>query len=102
MPSILELTNSPKIGKRFRIVLLMDDGKVKHWDFGAEDGSTYIDHGDKEKRENYLKRHLANPTERQRIQYGIPSAALFSAVLLWGKSTNLTDNLIDLQERLGV
>lgn len=99
MAEIVEITNSPKDGKRFRIVLNIN-GKLKHWDFGAESGSTYIDHADPVKRSNYLKRHLANPTERQRIENAIPSSALFSAVLLWGPSPDLTENIIMLQQLL--
>jgi hypothetical protein len=98
MPAIIDFTTSPKEDKRFRITLLMDDGRTKSWDFGAEEGSTYIDHADPVKRENYLKRHLANPTERHRIENLIPSAALFSAVLLWGNSPDLTENIIWLQK----
>ena len=97
MIEIIELTKSPKDSKRFRIVLNID-GKQRHWDFGAPSGSTYIDHCDKTKRANYLKRHLANPIERERIENAIPSPALFSAILLWGNSTDLTDNIVELQQ----
>lgn len=99
MIEIVEITNSPKDGKRFRIVLNID-GKNKHWDFGSDVGSTYIDHGDKKKRTNFLKRHLANKTERFRFDNAIPSASLFSIVLLWGDSTDLTDNIGDLHQIL--
>jgi hypothetical protein len=99
MIEIVEITNSPKNGKRYRIVLNID-GKDKHWDFGAEGGSTYIDHADPVKRANYIKRHLANPTERQRIMNAIPSSALFSMVLLWGPSPDLTENIVVLQKML--
>jgi hypothetical protein len=95
---IIELTNSPKEGKRFRVVMKMDDGKEKHFDFGAEGGSTYIDEGDKKKRENYWLRHLANKTERHRIENVIPSPATFSAWLLWGESSDLCDNLVALNK----
>lgn len=97
MIEIVEITNSPKEGKRFRIVLNID-GKLRHWDFGAEGGSTYIDHADPVKRANYIKRHLANKTERYRIENAIPSPALFSMILLWGGSPDLTDNIVELQQ----
>ena len=48
---------------------------------------------DKVKRENYLKRHLANKIENKLINDLIPSPALFSAFLLWGPSTNLEENI---------
>ena len=99
MIDIIELTNSNRENKRFKITLDID-GKQKSWHFGAKHGSTYLDHHDPVKRANYLKRHLANPTERERILNNIPSNALFSAKLLWGDSTDLLDNLIQLNALL--
>jgi hypothetical protein len=95
MIEIIDFTESPKPNKRFRITLdLSGTGdKIKHWDFGAKSGRTYIDEGNEVKRANYLKRHCANPTERTRIENVIPSPALFSAVLLWGHSTDLIENI---------
>ena len=75
--------------KRFEVTL--DDGRK--FNFGLKDGQTYIDHHDKVKRENYLKRHLANKIENKLINDLIPSPALFSAFLLWGPSTNLEENI---------
>lgn len=95
MVEIIDLQPSPKPDKRFRICLCID-GRIKHFDFGAKMGSTFVDHGDERKRTNYLARHCANPTERYRIENLVPSNALFSAYLLWGDSTNLIDNLINL------
>jgi hypothetical protein len=98
MIEIIELSNSTKDGKRFRITLNMD-GKIKSWDFGSDVGETFIDHGDPVKRRNYLKRHLANAKERERIENCIPSPALFSADLLWGLTPDLTENIILLQKK---
>jgi len=98
MTEIINLEHSPKPNKRFRIWLdITGTGdKIKHWDFGSKGSETFIDHGDGKKRANYLKRHLANKTERQRIEGLIPSPALFSARLLWGDSQNLLDNVVSL------
>jgi len=86
---IINLTDSPKKNKRFRVY--MDDGK--HYDFGLDTGSTYIDHHDKQKRLAYIARHLGNVREKKLIDNLIPSPALFSMVLLWGKHTNIDDNI---------
>ena len=94
---ILDLAKSPRNNKRFRI-RYTDDMRVKHTDFGAEHGSTYIDHSDLKKRANYRKRHLANATEAHRIENFIPSPATFSYYILWGDSDDLFDNLIQLQK----
>jgi hypothetical protein len=97
MIEILELINSPKPAKRFRIIV-EQDGVQKHYDFGAKNGSTFIDEGNLVKRTNFRKRHLANNTERERITGLIPSPALFSFRILWGNHTDLFDNVVDLQK----
>jgi hypothetical protein len=86
---IINLTDSPKKNKRFRVY--MDDGK--HYDFGLDTGSTYIDHHDKQKRLAYIARHLGNVREKRLIDSLTPSNALFSMALLWGKHTNIDDNI---------
>jgi hypothetical protein len=70
----------------------LQDGR--HFDFGLKNGKTYIDEGDKKKRENYWKRHMGNTIEKHLITRMIPSPALFSAYILWGASTNIGDNII--------
>lgn len=93
---IVELLPSTTDNKRFKIVLNID-GNDYTYNFGAKEGSTFIDHGDERKRRNYRLRHYANPIEKYRIDNLIPSASLFSMKLLWGESTDLLDNLIELQ-----
>lgn len=86
---IIKIEKSNVKHKRFKVT--MDNGKT--YNFGLDTGSTYIDHKDKTKRENYRKRHLANATEKKLIENLIPSASLFSMILLWGPHTNLEDNI---------
>lgn len=93
---ISSVENSPLKTKRFRV--LLDNGK--HYDFGLRSGSTYLDHQDKTKRDNYRKRHLANPLEKARIENYTPSPATFSYHLLWGDSTDLTKNVKALNRHL--
>ena len=89
MVKIINVIDSPRKNKRFRAVL--DNGK--HYDFGLDTGSTYIDHHDKKKRMAYWARHIKARGERALIDNLIPSPALFSLALLWGKFTNLQDNI---------
>jgi hypothetical protein len=89
MVKIIEVIDSPRKGKRFRAIL--NDGKKI--DFGLDTGSTYIDHHDKQKRLAYIARHLGNLSEKRLIDSLTPSPALFSMVLLWGKHTNIDDNI---------
>ena len=81
----VKLVNSARKGKRF-VATFEDPKKTIH--FGSEKGSAYIDHHDKIKRENYLKRHKVNEN------WNKVNAGSLSAFLLWGKSTNLESNLI--------
>lgn len=85
---IVRIEESPKEFKRYRVI--MDNGRT--YDFGLRDGSTYLDHKDKKKRYNYLARHMANETEKKLITNLVPSASLFSALLLWGPYTSLRKN----------
>ena len=86
---IVKVLKSPRKMKRFRAVL--DDGRT--FDFGLDGGATYIDHKDARLRDNYLLRHMANPTEARLVENLKPSPALFSAMLLWGKYKTLEENI---------
>jgi hypothetical protein len=77
------IEKSTRKGKRFMATYA--NGKVVH--FGQEGGKTYIDEGDKIKRENYLLRH------KKRENWNDPfSAGSLSRYLLWGESTNMETN----------
>jgi hypothetical protein len=86
---IIDIKNSPAKNKRYRVFL--DTGK--HYDFGLKDGHTYIDEGDVKKRTDYWQRHMANKKENNLVRNLVPSPALFSAMLLWGISTSLEENI---------
>jgi len=73
---------STRQNKRFQATF--KNGKTIH--FGLKGGETYIDHGDKTKRENYLKRHKA------REDWNIISAGALSRWLLWGDYKTLDEN----------
>ena len=96
MYKIVKIENSPRKNKRFRVYLENDE----HYDFGLDNGKTYVDHKEKIKRENYRKRHMANNTEKYLIQNFIPSPALFSYYILWGDSTSVNENIEKLNKRL--
>ena len=80
----VSLKPSLRKNKRYEIVF-SEPKKTIH--FGAKNGSTYIDHKDKIKRYNYLKRHIVNE------DWSNINPGSLSAILLWGNSTNLNDNL---------
>ena len=67
-------------------------GKVVH--FGLAGSQTYLDHGDKVKRENYLKRHKANESWDKPMTRGA-----LSRWLLWGDSTSLNENIKEFKRK---
>ena len=85
---IIKVEQSPRQFKKYRVYL----NNNKFFDFGLEGSETYLDHKDPVKKENYLKRHMANKIEYELIKNLIPSPSLFSAYLLW--------NTPDLQENI--
>jgi hypothetical protein len=93
----MEIFPSDKPNKRF--VAILENGKKIY--FGQPNAHTYIDGADETVRANYRKRHLANKTEKKRIDNLIPSAALFSYYLNWGDSRSLKKNAKSLTQRLG-
>ena len=95
-PYIVEIEPSIRKNKRFRVTLSNGD----KYDFGLKTGSTYIDHKDETKRRNYILRHLANKKEKELIETLTPSPSLFSMYLLWGKTTDLQQNIKQLNRLL--
>jgi len=72
-----------------------ENGTTVH--FGQAGGQTYIDHGDKSKRDAYLKRHQA------RENWDDPyTAGALSRWLLWGDSKDLETNHIAFMKRFKV
>ena len=86
---ILLTTNSPKKNKKYRAYI--NDGQ--YIDFGLKSSSTYLDHKDISKRDNYRKLHLENKMENHLIKNLISSPSLLSYYLLWGPHTHIDDNI---------
>ena len=64
--------------------------------FGSKNSSTFLDHYDKTKRSNYLKRHKVNEDWNQ------VNAGSLSRWLLWGKTTDLERNLMQYLNRFHI
>ena len=84
---------SPREHKRFMITF-SNPKKTIH--FGQLGGSTYIDHKNKIKRENYLKRHAV------REDWNHVNAGSLSAFVLWGPTTSITKTLVEYLEHFGI
>ena len=80
----ISLKHSTKPNKKY-VIEFSEPKKTIH--FGSKNSSTYLDHKDKTKRENYLKRHKVNEN------WDEVNAGSLSAFLLWGASTDLNKNL---------
>ena len=64
--------------------------------FGSKNSSTYLDHHDKHKRSNYLKRHIVNE------DWDHVNAGSLSAYLLWGSTTDLNTNLTEYLNKFNI
>ncbi len=64
--------------------------------FGLKGGETYIDHGDKQKKENYIKRHHVGEDWSEPF-----TAGTMARFLLWNKKT-LEESLDDYKKRFGL
>ncbi len=80
----LSLEKSQKPDKKY-VIKFTNPDKTIH--FGSKKSSTYLDHHDKTKRENYILRH------KVREDWTKINAGSLSRYLLWGDSTNLQTNL---------
>jgi hypothetical protein len=74
----MQVYDSDKPNKRFMAVY-----KDKKYYFGSPTGFTFTDGASEKVRENYIKRHMANPVEKHRIDNFIMSPALLSMYVLW-------------------
>ena len=59
MKELIQIKKSTREGKKYMMILNID-GKGKTIHFGSANSKTYLDHGDKQLRENYLNRHRVN------------------------------------------
>ena len=87
------ITQSDRKDKRY--MATFHNGTKVH--FGQKNGQTYIDHGDKEKRDAYLKRHQKNEDWN-----GPYTAGASSRWILWGDSKNINANISDFKKRFSL
>ena len=95
----LTVHKSNKPNKRFLAVFIDKyTRKIKKVHFGSANGSTYIDHKDKTKREHYIKRHSKLDED-----WDDPfSPGALSRHLLWGEHTNFFDAVNAYKKRFNL
>ena len=87
MPTTLTIRPSRAKGKRLAAVFVTD-GKRKTVNFGAEGGSTFLEHKDPKIKADWIARH------KVREDWTVPdNAGSLSRHLLWGPSTKLSENV---------
>ena len=87
----LEKSNKPN---KKLVIKFSDPNLTIH--FGSKNSSTFLDHHDKVKRSNYLKRHEVNENWNQ------INAGSLSTYILWGPSTDLNSNLINYLDKFNI
>ena len=89
----ISLKKSNKPNKKLVITFSEPDLTIH---FGSKNSSTFLDHHDKVKRSNYLKRHKVNENWNQ------VNAGSLSAYILWGPSTDLYENLFNYLDKFNI
>ena len=89
----ISLEKSNKPNKKL-VIKFSDPNLTIH--FGSKNSSTFLDHQDKVKRSNYLKRHKVNEDWNQ------INAGSLSAYILWGNSTDMYFNLINYLDKFNI
>lgn len=84
----------PSKRKEKRFQAIFPDNTTIH--FGSKGASTFIDNGNKKKRENYIKRHQVNE-DWTKINPGS-----LSRFILWGDSSNIDKNFYDFKKKFNV
>ena len=87
-----KLEDVKEINDDKRFLATFSDGKKTK--FGQIDGSTFIDHKDKEKKKNYISRH------KQDLKTNDPQRAGFLALFLLWNEPSLNASIKDYNRRL--
>ena len=95
---LIDVKPSTAKGKKYMAIFCPCNGpskcKGKRVHIGAAGSQTYLDHHDKEKRANYLKRHKVNENWNNPTSPGA-----LSRWLLWGDSTSLMMNINEFKKK---
>jgi len=94
---LLEVIPSITPKKRYTAVFELDNGKQKKVSFGDPNMESYIMHHDKERRENYRRRHAKDLNTNDPTRAGY-----LSYYLLWGKHRSLEKNIASYKKKFGL
>jgi hypothetical protein len=89
---LVDIKNSPRKDKR--LVATVDAlGKLHKIHFGLKGGSTFLEHGDENKKDNYIKRHIVNENHTNPL-----TAGFWARWILWNKPT-LNESIADVKRK---
>jgi hypothetical protein len=94
---LLEVVPSPDPKKRYMAVFELDNGKTKRVKFGDPNMESYVMHHDKERRENYRRRHAKDLNTNDPTRAGY-----LSYYILWGKHRDINKNIASYVKKFGL
>lgn len=97
MPKV-EIYKSERKGKKYKIVLIYDDGKTKTIHIGQEGADDFTKTGDEEAKKRYITRHKKREDWNKS---GITTAGFWAKHLLWNKTT-LSASIKDTEKRFNL
>jgi hypothetical protein len=83
--------------KKWRINLTLDNGRTKTIYIGDKRYEDYTQHGDSQRRANYLNRH-----QKTEDWNNILSPGAWSRYLLWGPYKTITENLAYVRNKFRI
>jgi len=96
--TLKRLIKSPIEGKKWRVVLLNEEGREHHVDFGATGYTDFTLSKDEARKALYLQRHKAR---EDWTKSGIFHAGFWSRWILWNKSS-VRESVNDVKSRFGL
>ena len=91
---LISVTKSDRPGKKLMAKFETDSGRSRTTHFGSAGADDYTKTGDKDQRERYRARHSKD------LDTDDPTRAGFlSYYILWGPSTNLSQNITEFKRR---
>ena len=97
MPKV-ELHKSERNDKKYKIVLIYDNGKTKTIHIGSKGMEDYTTHKDPERKERYISRHKAR---EDWTKSGMETAGFWAKHLLWNEPS-LSASIKDIEKRFNV
>ena len=94
----VELYKSDRQGKKYKIVLVYDDGKTKTIHIGQAGADDFTTHKDEKRKQAYITRHKKRENWSKS---GITTAGFWSRWLTWNKSS-LSASIKYIEEKFGV